>query len=108
MAPHPHPQEDKSDRHSAGASREQERRPSKAWGILIFGLIGVTTASFAVRAPLLPLLRLCSLEFPRGCLSRMTLLAVLPASLVSVVSLACASTYCLVAVLLCVGQLGIK
>ena len=65
MAPHPHPQEDKSDRHSAGAgaSREQERRPSKAWGILIFGLIGVTTASFAVRAPLLPLLRLCSLEF---------------------------------------------
>lgn len=63
----PHPQEDKSDRHSAGAgagaSREQERRPSKAWGILIFGLIGVTTASFAVGAPLLPLLRLCSLEF---------------------------------------------
>ncbi|AQK63207.1 Chaperone DnaJ-domain superfamily protein [Zea mays] len=46
----PHPQEDKSDRHSsgAGASREQERRPSKAWGILIFGLIGVTTASFAI------------------------------------------------------------
>ncbi|CAL4935700.1 unnamed protein product [Urochloa decumbens] len=48
----PQPQEDKSDRPSGGAgaaaSREQERRPSKAWGILIFGLIGATTATFAI------------------------------------------------------------
>ncbi|KAL6637763.1 hypothetical protein ACP70R_025335 [Stipagrostis hirtigluma subsp. patula] len=43
-----HPQEDKSDRAGGGAPREQERRPSKAWGILIFGLIGVTTATFAI------------------------------------------------------------
>lgn len=64
----PHPQEDKSDRHSsgAGASREQERRPSKAWGILIFGLIGVTTASFAVGAPVcLPLVTLVLLAARR-------------------------------------------
>uniref|UniRef100_A0A0D9VYI5 J domain-containing protein n=1 Tax=Leersia perrieri TaxID=77586 RepID=A0A0D9VYI5_9ORYZ len=36
----------------AGGSKEQEQeqeqRPSKAWGILIFGLIGATTATFAV------------------------------------------------------------
>ncbi|CAN6297936.1 unnamed protein product [Urochloa humidicola] len=48
----PQPQEDKSDRPSGGAgggaSREQERRPSKAWGIVIFGLIGATTATFAI------------------------------------------------------------
>ncbi|WVZ60422.1 hypothetical protein U9M48_010445 [Paspalum notatum var. saurae] len=44
------PQENKSDRHSgaAGASREQEWRPSKAWGIVIFGIIGATTATFAI------------------------------------------------------------
>jgi hypothetical protein len=45
----PQPEEDKSDRPGGGgASREQERRPSKAWGIIIFGLIGATTATFAV------------------------------------------------------------
>ncbi|TVU45264.1 hypothetical protein EJB05_04745, partial [Eragrostis curvula] len=49
------PQEDKSDRPSAGgggsgssAWKEQDQRPSKAWGIIIFGLIGATTATFAV------------------------------------------------------------
>jgi len=46
MAP---PQEDKSDRPGGGGvPREQERRPSKAWGILIFGVIGATTATFAI------------------------------------------------------------
>ncbi|OEL21441.1 hypothetical protein BAE44_0017542 [Dichanthelium oligosanthes] len=46
----PQPPEDKSDRPGGGdgASREQERRPSKAWGIVIFGLIGATTATFAI------------------------------------------------------------
>nr|CAB3493389.1 unnamed protein product [Digitaria exilis] len=46
----PQPQDDKSDRPSGdgGTSREQERRPSKAWGIIIFGLIGATTATFAI------------------------------------------------------------
>jgi len=49
MAP---PQEDKSDRPGGGgAPREKERRPSKAWGILVFGVIGVTTATFAVGTP---------------------------------------------------------
>ncbi|XP_062212270.1 uncharacterized protein LOC133913213 isoform X1 [Phragmites australis] len=47
------PQEDKSDSPGAGAGgsawREQEQRPSKAWGILIFGLIGATTATFALQ-----------------------------------------------------------
>jgi hypothetical protein len=47
------PQEDKSGHPGAGddsssACKEQERRPSKAWGIIIFGLIGATTATFAV------------------------------------------------------------
>ena len=51
------PQEDKSDRPGGGggAWTEQERRPSKAWGILIFGLIGATTATFAVGTPPPPL-----------------------------------------------------
>jgi len=49
MAP---PQEDKSDRPGGGgAPREKERRPSKAWGILVFGVIGVTTATVAVGTP---------------------------------------------------------
>jgi hypothetical protein len=47
------PQEDKSGHPGAGdgsrsAWKDQERRPSKAWGIVIFGLIGATTATFAV------------------------------------------------------------
>ncbi|GJN23454.1 hypothetical protein PR202_gb11103 [Eleusine coracana subsp. coracana] len=33
---------------STSAWKEQERRPSKAWGIIIFGLIGATTATFAI------------------------------------------------------------
>lgn len=33
---------------SAGAGRAQEERPSKAWGLLVFGLVGAATATLAV------------------------------------------------------------
>ncbi|KAL5208951.1 hypothetical protein ABZP36_004574 [Zizania latifolia] len=41
-------QEDDRAGSGGGGRKEQERRPSKAWGILLFGLIGATTATFAV------------------------------------------------------------
>jgi hypothetical protein len=41
-------EDDRAGRGGGGGRTEQERRPSKAWGILIFGLIGATTATFAV------------------------------------------------------------
>jgi hypothetical protein len=39
------PHEDKS---GAGTGMEQEGRPSRAWGMLIFGLVGAASATLAV------------------------------------------------------------
>jgi hypothetical protein len=36
------------DKDKPGAGTEQEGRPSKAWGILIFGLVGAASATLAV------------------------------------------------------------
>ncbi|KAL5219446.1 hypothetical protein ABZP36_020130 [Zizania latifolia] len=41
-------QEDDRAGRGGGRKEQQERRPSKAWGILLFGLVGATTATFAV------------------------------------------------------------
>jgi uncharacterized membrane protein YccC len=52
------------DKDKPGAGTEQEGRPSKAWGILIFGLVGAASATLAVStaAPThLPLFALCSI-----------------------------------------------